>query len=475
MLPRSLTKFVERLKLDRKLQQQALFYGATVVGVLVMGGGVYWWKKPGEVVNLTPTKKPSLSQIASGAHNISPQELWGDKFEKKLDTLTKSHEEIVAIVKLLAGQKLTKDIQDNEEQPRESDTHHLTGKLQGQPADSLGHMRNQLQNLKETEKKKTTTEIQQLVPSQIAPDRASVEKAEIKKISFQLDARGSKRITKSIDHYVPAGSFAKGALTSGVVASTAVGSSSNPRPVHIQLTDFGNLPRRFRTDIKGCFIIGTSYGDIASERVFMRLEKLSCVERKTGEIIEHTVDGYAAGEDGAVGIRGVLVDRSGPAMRNAFIGGFVGGMGNFFTSQQSTPLSVVGGGIANINPMTTQHLLQAGAGKGVGNAMEKLSDFYIKRAEQLQPVLEIEAGRRVDIVFTNGFDMAQTVYRRSLMAENDQERRNIINQNRDTSQQANPTFASHQTHSNQESQTQVPGAPASQAVSGTQGGFYESH
>ena len=70
-------------------------------------------------------------------------------------------------------------------------------------------------------------------------------------------------------------------------------------------------------------------------------------------------------------------------------------------------------------------MLQGGAGKGVGNAMEKLSEFYIKRAEQLQPVLEVEPGRLVHVVFKKGFDMNQTVYRQSLMTVKDHSRRDV--------------------------------------------------
>ena len=158
----------------------------------------------------------------------------------------------------------------------------------------------------------------------------------------------------------------------------------------------------------------------------MRLETLSCVERKTEEIIELEVDGFVTGEDGANGIRGILVDRSGPAMRNAFIGGFVSGMGGFFSQQQAMmPATILPSGIAAVSPLSAQDMLKGGAGKGVGSAMEKLSDFYIKRAEQLQPVLEVEPGRVVHVVFKKGFDMNQTVYRQSLMNTRDQDRRDI--------------------------------------------------
>ena len=32
--------------------------------------------------------------------------------------------------------------------------------------------------------------------------------------------------------------------------------------------------------------------------------------------------------------------------------------------------------------------------------MDKLSEYYIKRAEQLQPVLQVAAGRTVDVVLS---------------------------------------------------------------------------
>jgi len=45
-------------------------------------------------------------------------------------------------------------------------------------------------------------------------------------------------------------------------------------------------------------------------------------------------------------------------------------------------------------------MLRQGASRGIGNAVEKYADFYIKRAEQLQPVIKIDGGRKLTIVFT---------------------------------------------------------------------------
>jgi len=83
-------------------------------------------------------------------------------------------------------------------------------------------------------------------------------------------------------------------------------------------------------------------------------------------------------------------------------------------------------GITTQEALKASDMLRGGAGKGVGNAMEKMADFYIKRAEQLQPVIEIEPGRSVDVVFKAGFDMNQTLYRNSLKGQGDRFRRSQV-------------------------------------------------
>jgi conjugal transfer pilus assembly protein TraB len=39
---------------------------------------------------------------------------------------------------------------------------------------------------------------------------------------------------------------------------------------------------------------------------------------------------------------------------------------------------------------------------GATSALDRLSQYYIDRAEQLQPVIQVAAGQVVDIVFTEG-------------------------------------------------------------------------
>ena len=266
----------------------------------------------------------------------------------------------------------------------------------------------------------------------------------VRKISLPLRNARSNMPLKTVDNTIPAGSFAKAVLLGGVDASASIQASSDPRPALLRLTDAGTLPRKFRSDLKGCHALAACYGDISSERVFMRLEKLTCTERKTGEIVEVKVQGYVAGEDGRTGVRGSVVDRAGESMRNVLMGGFLGGIGEFLGQSRSavtfSPMAGLAqtGGLTQANPMGMGDMLKAGVGKGINNALEKYADFYIKRAEQLQPVIQVAAGRQVDIVFTEGISMGESLYRQALGRSNDQGRYHQIQSMNEGTQEPQP-------------------------------------
>ena len=46
--------------------------------------------------------------------------------------------------------------------------------------------------------------------------------------------------------------------------------------------------------------------------------------------------------------------------------------------------------------------IRAGLGSGVGKALDRLAQYYIKLAEQTFPVIEVDAGREIDVVITKG-------------------------------------------------------------------------
>lgn len=201
--------------------------------------------------------------------------------------------------------------------------------------------------------------------------------------------------------YIPAGSFVRVALLGGLDAPTGGQAQTNPHPILMRTQDNAFLPNRYRYAIKECFILASSYGDISSERAFGRLENLSCVKRN-GHAIDITVKGYVVGEDGKAGMRGRLISKQGQVLANALLAGIGSGIGQAFQNSTSTQSISPLGTTSTVN---AGQQLQNGIGSGVGKTLDRLSKYYIDLAEKLFPIIEIDAGRTVEVVFTKGFSL----------------------------------------------------------------------
>ena len=233
-------------------------------------------------------------------------------------------------------------------------------------------------------------------------------KVEAKGISHQVLNLDAPKKVKTADNYIPAGSLAGAVLVSGIDAATSLGASGDPSPVLIRITEHGTLPRRFKSDLKDCHMIGAAYGDLSSQRAKIRLEKLSCVQVANGHIIETEVAGYVTGEDGRQGVRGTVVSMDEKLLTNAFASGLLSGLSNNFnpsTAYQQT--SLFGTSAAK----STKDRLQDSFASGATSSMDRLSKYYIDRAEALQPVVQVGAGRKVDVIFTEGVFFGSKVHK----------------------------------------------------------------
>ncbi|MDF3833452.1 TraB/VirB10 family protein, partial [Cupriavidus basilensis] len=210
-------------------------------------------------------------------------------------------------------------------------------------------------------------------------------------------ASSTAAATKTISTFLPV-SFTRGTLLGGLDAPTGGQSQANPHPVLIRLSDNSVLPNQFRGEYRDCFVIAAGYGDISSERAYLRTENLSCV-RADGATLEVRIQGSVYGEDGKVGMRGRLVTKQGQMLANALLAGVVSGIGqgvsNASTSYSTSPL----GSIATASGTDAY---RAGLGSGVGKALDRLAQYYIKLAESTFPVIEVDAGREIDVVITKG-------------------------------------------------------------------------
>lgn len=432
-----------------KLSQNVRLYTVVAVLSLVIVGLVMVIMSGASAVTSLKQTKSYKAPITSGASRLDPKEVWAEKFStdhelqaKRLDAMEKMLQTLIKINEPAPGQGSPQAVRP---------TNFKNPKIMNDPVSAANDLRHDLKSLEKDvngglnyshdfvqtvmvnhgddkgqnsdANLKPSAPSSALVPSPpLPPKERRFHSKGIQRTAVTLVNSKSHKNLKTADNTIPAGAFAGAVMVGGVDASTSIQASNDPRPVLLRVTDHGTLPRKFKSDLCGCHVLAACYGDISSERVYMRLEKLTCTERRTGEVVEMPVNGYVAGEDGRAGLRGVVVDRAGESMRNAAIGGFLSGMGNFLSQSHSPVTFSPANGLAQTNPMTNPDMLKFGAAKGASGALDKYADFYIKRAEQMQPVIQVQAGRKVDIVFTQGVSFENSAARGEMIKVNDQQR-----------------------------------------------------
>ena len=244
---------------------------------------------------------------------------------------------------------------------------------------------------------------------------AAVPRSELKVINFSTSStapqgnakpaeRGNTIFTDS-PNYLPANSYAKARVIVGVDASSNVQSQSDPLPVVLRITgparSVAQNGKVLTTRIDGCLVNGAARGDLSSEKVYVRLAKMTCPQ-PGGRFAESEVKGFIA-FGGKTGVRGRVVSREGSLTMQAFFAGLVGGIGKGFSVNTQ---SYLGGATTVVNgkreTLSTGDIAKGGLGEGVSAAGDRLSQYLIERAEQYQPVIEMPTGIEVEIVFLEG-------------------------------------------------------------------------
>ncbi len=204
------------------------------------------------------------------------------------------------------------------------------------------------------------------------------------------------------DSYIPSGTFFRSVLLGGVDAPTGGDAqNANPHPVLLRVTDFANMPNRFKYNFRECFLTGTAYGDLSAERAYIRTQNLSCIGTD-GRAIDMPVKGYVAGEDGKTGVRGAVVSKQGQMLANALLAAVVSGVGKGVSESTKVTTDSMFGQTTSIRG-SDQY--KAGVGEGIGNAADRLAQYYIKLADKVFPVIEVNAGRTVDVVLLEGISI----------------------------------------------------------------------
>lgn len=249
------------------------------------------------------------------------------------------------------------------------------------------------------------TQVQMPPPPPPLPQLPARVEPEIGFTSFEISSKPEvekqKPQSEGAKTYIPSGSFARAVLLGGFDAPAGGQAQNNPLPILLKIQDNAFLPNRYRAKVRDCHIVGQGYGDISSERAYIRTEALSCV-LKNGEVVDAPMKGYIVGEDGKAGMRGRLVSKQGQVLANALATGIISGFGQGLQQASMSYGTSAFGQVATVDP---SQRVQAGIGSGIGRALDRMSQYYITLAEKMFPVIEIDAMREIDVVITKGITL----------------------------------------------------------------------
>ncbi|MBN6739640.1 hypothetical protein JKG47_03675 [Acidithiobacillus sp. MC6.1] len=203
--------------------------------------------------------------------------------------------------------------------------------------------------------------------------------------------------------YLPASTVLTGVTINGIDARTGPGAHGAPEIVDIRVKKNAILPNGYRSNIENCEILASGYGSLESHRVYLRTNELSCVSRNGG-VISAPVKGYIVGTDGIVGIKGTVISHQSSKLMKSFLAGLLSGIGG-----AGRPSTV---GAMGINPnMGSMQSFQlpnpammgySAASGGISTASGQLAQYYLREAEALQPVIQVNPGVSVTIILQYG-------------------------------------------------------------------------
>jgi len=191
--------------------------------------------------------------------------------------------------------------------------------------------------------------------------------------------------------YLPAGSFVRGTLLTGVYAPS---DQSNPLPVLIRLKEAFYGPNEARIPLEGAFAIGKATGDLTSERALVQINTLSSV-LPSGQTFEQKGNlGYLTDIEGQLGLKGIVIRNTGSQLALSFMSGFMGGASQAMADSETTAVTGINGQIArNVTGNTGKNA----AFQGLATSASKLSEYYNKQLENIVPAVKVDAG--VDVYF----------------------------------------------------------------------------
>jgi conjugal transfer pilus assembly protein TraB len=321
------------------------------------------------------TKTPALTALAKGTEN---EMLWVEKEGKQLEELRQREQENtekqLKSVEELAKNKIGKE----------------------ELAELLLNMRLELE---QNYNHKLAETLAQLKSQEPANPR-----------EYNLDSKSfiKKKKIRKLGEYIPANTYVSAKLISGVDAGIGMLAEANPRQILIRITGeaiSAGLGAQFlKTDkLIGCQLSAKAVGDISSEKAYLDGVLMTCALDKAS-FIEIPVKAWIT-SNGKSGVRGEIVSREGDMVLKSFLAGLASGFGGGISQATQPQMSLTGAGLVTTGSQNAQSIVKGGLGAGISNGGDKLSEYFIKRAEQYQPVISINEGVDVTVVFQEGFSL----------------------------------------------------------------------
>ena len=416
-------KPVNQNQTNKKNQYKVLYVVLALVAIVVIGiTQINTGTSTAEVV-----EQP---QVSIPTENISANVLWRENTEEEIDFLVESEKELRETLNSIKDKlsaievdihekqifnqendfelellKLASLEQDNDESPPQINA------IDSVPNDEVGFHSVQPAGISLI-RVNATTQVPSLDINNQADAPANL--TDIKDEIVDVMTPG-KKVKHS--NYLPGGTFMKAVILGGIDAPTGNVSRDNPHPVLLRVADEAQLPNLAKLDLKECLVLAAGYGEISSERALLRTERMSC-QRPDKTFFDSVIHGFIVGEDGRAGVRGKLVTKQGQILQRSLLAGIGSGFSDIFRSRYADQIQANNNAFANQATNNTTNTIDiseyqttfgdyatSAFASGASNALGRLADYYMRLADRTHPIIEIGAGRTVDIVLQEGVDL----------------------------------------------------------------------
>ncbi len=324
-----------------------------------------------------------------------------DKVDKEISSLdNKFKNEIDANKKLIEAQKANAAAQAN----------NLIGidpKLLPPPLKSL--------NQESTAKKRAPKKIEHIEPGS---NEYTYENVEIDKVSvIQSDISTALLPTQSDPNKIKnkfhiMKGLVNATLLTGINAPTFAGADSKLRPPVLLSVDGDTLISNDETQtIDNCLIGGSATGNINSSTADILLTDISCsgYDINGNKIkIEQKIEGWVIGENGGLGLEGMLLDSSGKVITKMIALEIIDSLSKTMQAA-ALPSGTTTFGTSSAN-IPYDDSATKGLGKGVSSGIGKAFEHYNQILTGMYPTISVMAGKKIALYLKGGEDLTPSSY-----------------------------------------------------------------